>query len=369
MSSTPATASLREVKGPLANDNKLKLATFGSNCEGIIATPKLSWSETLWAAQYADRLGFEAIVPLSRWRGETGQRSFDTLTWAAGISASTEQAMVFSTIDMSVIHPIVAAKQLATVDHISGGRAAANLVAGWYRAEAEMFGGDLLEHDARYDRAEEWTKILLDLWTAPEFQELNFEGTYYHVVNGFSSPQPLQSGYPPIMNAGSSPRSHEYIAHYADLAFQPGTQLIDFETGREQVRDLKKQAAALGRTLQVFTYVALFAYDTQEEAEETLHRYREENYTGEERERYYRQVQQETRALEQDWHAYQHRTLGIALVVCGTPDATVEQLRELSEMGIDGVLVTWSDWRFGLPYFEREIMPRLVTAGLRSVSG
>ena len=353
------------ISGPLGNANKLKLATFASNCEGIIATPKLSWPETSWAAQYADDLGFEALIPLSRWRGERGQRAYDTLTWAAGIAALTKQAMVFSTVDMSVVHPAVAAKQLTTIDHISNGRAGANLVAGWYRAEAEMFGGELLEHDARYDRADEWTQILFDLWTRPEFEEIDFSGDYYTMKAGFSSPQPIQRPYPPIMNAGSSPRSHDYLVTHADIAFQPGTQLVDAESARAQIQELKSRAAGLGRQLQIFSYVAVFGYDTEAEAQEKFETYRLENYTGEDRERYYEQVRAETRALAADPSAYQNRTLGIAIAICGTPESIAEQFLALSDLGIDGLLVTWPDWRYGLPYFEREIMPRLAEAKLR----
>jgi dimethylsulfone monooxygenase len=240
------------------------------------------------------------------------------------------------------------------------------LVAGWYQAEAEMFGGELLEHDARYDRAEEWTDILFDLWTRPEFEEIDFAGEYYTMKAGFSSPQPLQRPHPPIMNAGSSPRSHEYLVRYADIAFQPGTQLVDAARAKAQIHELKSRAAASGRRLQIFTYVAVFGYDSQEEANERFETYRVEHYTGEDRERYYEQVRAETRALAGDPSAYQGRTLGIAIATCGTPETIATQFEELSNLGIDGILLTWPDWRYGLPYFEQEIMPRLVQARLRS---
>lgn len=358
---------VQQITGPLGSKNRLKLATFASNTEGINAGPPLTWAETLWAAQFVDRIGFEAVVPVSRWRGETGQRSFDTMCWASAMAALTHRAAIFTTVDMGIVHPVMAAKQIAAIDHISGGRAAANVVAGWYKAEAEMFGSELIDHDTRYDRADEWTKIVLDLWTSEEFQELNFKGDFYTVKEGFLSPQPVQEPRPVLMNAGSSPRAHEYIARNVDITFAPGIQLADVEAGAAQIKALKDKAAAFGRELQVFTFLALFAADTEEQAERELTEYRDEHYNTEERQKYFKTMERDSRVLQGagDWNAAMNRTLGLALAVRGTPETVVEQFKTLNAMGLDGLLLTWPEWRHALPYFEREILPRLEQAGLR----
>ena len=72
-------------------------------------------------------MGFEMLVPIARWRGFGGTTDFngicfETYTWAAGLAAATERIMVFSTSHVPTVHPIVAAKQCVTVDHISNGR-------------------------------------------------------------------------------------------------------------------------------------------------------------------------------------------------------------------------------------------------------
>ena len=113
-------------------------------------------------ARLADAMGLELFVPVARWRGYGGSTnyasaSFDTFCWAAGLAMATRNAFIFSTCHVPTLHPIVAAKQLTTIDHISGGRAGINTVGGWFRPELEMFGRPLLEHDRRYDLAEEWT--------------------------------------------------------------------------------------------------------------------------------------------------------------------------------------------------------------------
>ena len=76
----------------------------------------------------------------------------------------------------------MAAKQGTTIDHITGGRFALNVVTGWNRPEIEMFGIDLPDHDTRYDIAAEWLDIIKRLWT--EDEEFDYEGKFYQHQEG-----------------------------------------------------------------------------------------------------------------------------------------------------------------------------------------
>jgi alkanesulfonate monooxygenase SsuD/methylene tetrahydromethanopterin reductase-like flavin-dependent oxidoreductase (luciferase family) len=360
----------------------LRIGTFGSNKEGGMALTKAptrlraEWAETLWAAQTADALGFEAIVPVSRWKDQAGSNSifsrvFDTITWAAGIAASTRHAVVFSTIDMGLVHPVIAAKQLSTIDHISGGRAAANVVAGWNRPEAEMFGREMLEHDARYDSADEWITIVKELWSAPELAEVDFEGRYYQMKRGLCEPKPLQKPYPPIMNAGSSERAHPFIAQHADLAFAPSARLDDLQTARSMIDVLKSKAAAVGREIQVWTYGYVVSRDTREEAKKYLSWYRDEHGDVETTDKALQMIGLNTAALgDAAWSSYREKMIagGLGLELLGTPDDVVEGLQAISEVGFDGILLAWPSWRDDLPYFGSKILPRMEAAGLREPS-
>ena len=80
--------------------------------------------------------------------------SFETFTWAAGLAALTSRIAIFSTVHVPLVHPIYAAKALATVDHISGGRAGLNIVCGWNPTEFAMFG--TTPDERAYERAAEW---------------------------------------------------------------------------------------------------------------------------------------------------------------------------------------------------------------------
>ena len=160
----------------LNTENALKLAVFGINLRGGVTMANVegkaegTWEENRRLAQHADRLGLDAVIPIARWRGygglsNLGDRSFETFTWATGLLACTQRIQVFATFHVPVAHPVLAAKMVATADHVSGGRFGLNIVAGWYPQEFSMFGLTQKDHDERYAVADEWTQVLKQLWT------------------------------------------------------------------------------------------------------------------------------------------------------------------------------------------------------------
>src|SRR3546814_18796193 len=81
----------------------------------------------------ADRMGLDFLVSVARWSGFDGpsrfaQEAFETLTYIAGLAAVTNRILVFSTVHVPIVHPLIAAKAMATIDHISGGRGGLNIV-------------------------------------------------------------------------------------------------------------------------------------------------------------------------------------------------------------------------------------------------
>jgi hypothetical protein len=175
----------RRQLNPLFNDNKLKLGLFGVNVSNgcAITTAEdrhtVSWPTNLAIAQTADKYGYEALVPVARWRGFGGESNFngtnfETYTWAAGLGQATKDICVLTTSHVPTIHPIVAAKQATTVDHITNGRFALNIVCGWFTPELEMFGVPQMEHDTRYDHAAEWVEVMKLLWSREE--DFDYEG-------------------------------------------------------------------------------------------------------------------------------------------------------------------------------------------------
>lgn len=363
---------------PLSGANRFKLGLFCTNGRGASQTlvPEAhttSWDLSLRTARAADAAGLEAVVPFARWKGYPENRPghssgvvMDPFTWAAGIAAATEHIGVFATSHAPTIHPIVAAKQAATVDLISGGRFALNVVGGWNRPELEMFGAPLREHDERYDHLAEWLEVLRRLWT--EQEEFDHHGRFFDVVGGVSQPKPVQNRIP-IMNAGGSPRGMRFAAEHADLCFVIVTS-DDAAGVREQVDAYKRTAREqYGREVQVWTHTVVVQRDTQAEADAYLHRFSVEHEDTESVDAWMRLQGANAQVVPPEVLTPMRQRFaagagGFPLV--GTADTIARRLEVLSEGGIDGALLTWVDYDEGLAAFAADVLPLLESAGLRA---
>ena len=145
---------MQSSQGPMFNENRLKLGTFSANCSSGMAVTKVperwtnDWANNLDLVKQCDEAGIEFMLPIARWIGYGGETDFhgnvlETVTWAAGLAAHSQNIQVFATVHTAFNHPIVVAKQLATLDQMSGGRLGLNVVAGWNKPEYDAFGVDL----------------------------------------------------------------------------------------------------------------------------------------------------------------------------------------------------------------------------------
>src|ERR1700760_116291 len=190
------------------------------------ATPPLDggWEQNRDAALIAEEQGFDFVMAMGKWRGfggETGHwgRSLEAVTMMAGIPPLTKRVKVWATLHAILHNPVVAAKTIATLDHVSGGRAGLNIVAGAYRGEFEQMDAwdASLDHDARYDLTEEWTQIIKRLWTEPS---VTFKGRYFDFQDCVSEPKPLKPPF--LICAGQSARGFEFSVREADGCFIGG---------------------------------------------------------------------------------------------------------------------------------------------------
>lgn len=364
---------------PLFNDNKLKLGTFCTNGRGTThslaaGANALTWAKAVDVAREVDRAGFEAIVPFARWKGYIKGKPqhvsgdvLDPFTWAAAIAQATSHAAVFVTSHAPTIHPIVAAKQTATIDIISDGRLALNVVGGWNRPELEMFGAALREHDARYDYLAEWLAILKRLWSANE--EFDHHGAFFDIVAGFSNPKPIQRPHPPIMNAGHSERGMRFACEQADMCFI-GIRSEDPQSIRAEVETYKRTAREqYGREVQVWAHTYVVQRDTQKEAEDFVDYYATEHQDRESIDGLIGLSVPEVKDMPREaWEAVRTRYAagygGFPLV--GTPGRIADRLAMLSDAGLDGVLLTWFDFVEGARAFNRDVLPLMEQAGLRT---
>jgi len=365
-------------RNPVFNDNRLKLGAFCTNGRGTTHSlapeaNQLTWPRALEVAQEVDRAGYEAVVPFARWKGYVRETPnhvsgdvLDPFTWAAAIAQATSHVGVFVTSHAPTIHPIMAAKQAATIDIISNGRLAVNVVGGWNRPELEMFGASLREHDQRYDYLGEWLGIVKRLWKSEI--EFDHHGEFFDIVRGISNPKPVQQPHPPIMNAGHSDRGRSFACEHADLCFI-GIRSDDPVAVRAEVDKYKRTARErFGRSVQVWAHSYVVQRDTQREADDFVDYYAVEHQDRESIDGLIALSVPEVKNMPREiWEELRTRYAagygGFPLV--GTATRIAERLTMLSQAGLDGVLLTWFDFVQGAKQFNRDVLPLLEQAGLR----
>jgi dimethylsulfone monooxygenase len=368
---------LREAKHPVYSDRTLRLGTFGQNLQqgcaitSIDGALEATWPQTLEVARTADRMGFEALVSVGRWRGFGGRTDFngagfEPFTWASGIGAATQQAGVFSTSHVPTIHPILAAKQAMTIDHVTNGRFALNVVTGWHNAEIEMFGAPLLPHDERYEVAREWLHIIKTMWTAEE--PFDFEGKYYKVDGAICRPQPVQKPHPVVMNAGGSEAGRHFGASECDVVFaltgdhSPEALKAQVDAFRELARD------EYGREISVWCNAYIVQGDTEQDAKDYFQSYVYDHGDWDAVENLVTTFGINSQSLppEVARSMKEHFIAGWGgIPVIGTAEQIVEGLQALTKVGFDGVLLSWARYIDDMHRFEQEVHPMLIEAGLR----
>ncbi|NNN30271.1 NtaA/DmoA family FMN-dependent monooxygenase [Streptomyces sp. S3(2020)] len=222
----------------------------------------------------------------------------DTFTILAALAAVTERLGLTGTINSTFNEPYEVARQFASLDHLSGGRAAWNVVTSWDAFTGENFRrGGFLPQEERYSRAKEFlatTNELFDSWhgdeiladqASGEFLTDAKAGSFVHTgqhfdIHGqFNVPRSPQ-GRPVIFQAGESEEGREFAASSADAIFSRYSAL---EEGRAFYTDVKNRLAKYGRShdeLLILPAASFALGDTDEEAEELALEVRRQQVSG-----------------------------------------------------------------------------------------
>lgn len=208
--------------------------------------------------------------------------SFGVTHYAAAVS---EHIGLVATVNSTYQDPFLVAREAATLDHLSRGRAAVNIITGNVPAAAHNFGRT--EHpdgDFRYERAAEFVEVLRALWDSWEdgwlvgdkrtgqlldlqrSHPIDFQGKHFGVRGPLNVPRPPQ-GQIPIIHAGDSEHSREFGAEFADIRFIRFTGTPAQQ--REYYADGKARLAAYGRDPQEYSLLpglAVYPGNTRAEA-------------------------------------------------------------------------------------------------------
>jgi dimethylsulfone monooxygenase len=298
----------------------------------------------------ADELGFDTTLIAERFLGP------DLSAWvlASALAMVTKRIELMIAVHPGMVTPQVVAKMASSLDRISGGRCALNIVNGWWMEEFDLFSNGTWIGDAeRYPRMGEYIQVIKGLWTDSDF---NFDGTYYraHVraaLTGADGKVVMPEAgdivakashlpYPPIYAASRSPQGKELIAQHGDVWFaeyKPGYR--NFEPNLERmaadVRAMDNLAAKYGRKLRYAINPQVICCETQDEAERLAD-------------------EAERNAGPRDRMV---NALGAGLV--GTPQLLAERLHRYEEIGIDTMMTRFTPMMQGVETFGTKVIPLL----------
>jgi alkanesulfonate monooxygenase SsuD/methylene tetrahydromethanopterin reductase-like flavin-dependent oxidoreductase (luciferase family) len=367
----------------ILDGNPFKMGLFGSNCSGGLSFTSLperwdaSWENNLKLALMADEAGFECMVPIARWKGFGGSTdvngtSFETITWACGLLAQTRKISVFGTVHVPMIHPVLAAKQMVTADHVGHGRFGLNIVCGFNRIEFQMFGVPQYEHDLRYEQGQEWWEVVKKVWSCAG--PSTHEGRFYKLSALEGLPGPYGGKNPVMMNAGVSTAGRNFAIRNSDLHFDD----LHFgnceypEDASDRIKETKRLAREYGRDIQVWIPVSVVCRPSKKEVDEYLSRC-VENADWEALEHLMRLLAGPSNARTFSIEAMRQKIEGNRKVlgygenysIYGDPDRVAQELNRFHKAGFDGVENDLINYLYELPYFVQEVLPRLERMEIR----
>ncbi|MFM2445155.1 MAG: hypothetical protein RJB09_2341 [Pseudomonadota bacterium] len=360
------------------NDNRLKIGLFGANCSSgraVTTVPERwsgAWRDTLALAKAADAAGIDFMLPIGRWKGYGGDTDYqgatlETLTWASGLLAATQNISVFGTVHAPLFHPLIAAKEFVTADHIGEGRFGLNVVCGWNEGEFDMFGVAQRDHERRYDYAQEWIDIVKRA-LSPD-NDFDHKGEYFDLKGVRLKPKPWGGARPMMMNAGSSEAGRSFALRNCDGFFTSASR-VSLEETRDKVQGIKAQAADYGREIDVYTVGVMTLRRTAKEAQDY---YRHAIIDGADWSAVrdilaLKKISPETVGQDEyNLKKTQYANGMGGLPIVGDPDMVANMFADLSRAGLRGVGISMVNYGDELPLFVEEVLPRLKKMGVRAL--
>lgn len=348
----------------MSRDN-IKFAYWVPNVSGGLVVSKIE-QRTSWdidynrkLAQIAEKAGFDYALSQIRFTAGYGaEYQHESVSFSHALLAATEKLRVIAAVLPGPWHPAVLAKQIATIDQLTGGRVAVNVVSGWFRGEFHGIGEPWLEHDERYRRSQEFIEVLKGIWTQDNF---TYKGDFYRFHDYTLKPKPLQQPHPEIFQGGSSRAARDMASRVSDWYFTNGNTI---EGIKAQVDDIRAKAAANGHTVKVGVNAFIIARDTEEEAQAVLQEIIDKadpeavNAFGD-------AVKQAGKASpegEGNWAKSTFQDLvqyndGFKTNLIGTPQQIAERIVALKAVGVDLVLGGFLHFQEEVAYFGDKVLP------------
>jgi len=346
-------------------NSDIKFAYWVPNVSGGLVVSKIP-QRTSWTldynvklAQLAEEAGFDYALSQIRFTAGYGaEYQHESVSFSQALLQATKKLKVLAAILPGPWDPAVVAKQLATIDHISNGRVAINVVSGWFKGEFTAIGLPWLEHDERYRRSEEFIRALKGIWTTDNF---TFNGDFYRFRNYTLQPKPIQKPHPEIFQGGSSRAARDMASRVSDWYFTNGNTVEGVTT---QIEDIRAKAKAANHSVKVGINAFIIARDTEEEAKQVLadiikHADVEAVHA------FGDAVKQAGKASpegEGNWAKSTFEDLvqyndGFRTNLIGTPEQIARRIVEYKAVGVDLILTAFLHFQEEVEYFGKRVLP------------
>lgn len=228
------------------------------------------WSEIIDLATYAESIGWHGFWLPDHYMSQTaddssgGEPALDCWTVLAAVAVAVPNLRLTSMVSpVTIHHPVVLAKRVVTVDHISNGRAVLGLGAGWQVNEHRGYGFELRESGERVTHFIEAIRVIRELL---DNERANFAGRWYTLTDATFEPKPVQSPLP-ILVGTARPRMLRTVARYADAWNTwgtPSTVAAVTERFTAACETEGRDPASIRRSAQALVYI--IDNDTQRDA-------------------------------------------------------------------------------------------------------
>lgn len=343
----------------------LQFAYWAPNVSGGLVISNIT-QHTDWTyeanvryAKAAEAAGFDYVLIQTRFLASYGaEKQLEALTLASSLAPVTQKLNLIVAVLPGLWHPGVIAKAISTLDQISHGRAAINIVSGWFKEEYRSYGLPWLDHDERYRQSEEFIRVIRSLW---ENESTDFHGDFYRIHQAPLKPKPVRKPHPPIFQGGNSKAARQMAGRVSDIYFMNGNSLEGLQS---QIEDVKAVAAEEGRQLKFGVNGFVIVRDSEEEAQQVL---REIIAQADEEavEGFRDQVQYAGKASKEGIGMWSHSTFedlvqyndGFKTGLIGTAEQVADRIIELKKIGIDIVLTGFLHYEEDIQAFGEKVIP------------
>ncbi|WP_159887426.1 dimethylsulfone monooxygenase SfnG [Paenibacillus puerhi] len=341
----------------------LKFAYWVPNVSGGLVISKYP-QQTGWSfednaryAKAAEDAGFEYALLQTRFIASYGaENQLESLALASALAAVTDKLKLIAAVLPGLWHPGTVAKMISTIDQISHGRAAVNIVSGWFKGEFYGYGEAWLDHDERYRRSEEFIRVLRELWTQ---ETSSFRGDFYRLNEAPLKPKPHV--VPPVFQGGNSAAARQMASRVSDWYFMNGNTIDGF---RAQIDDLKRQAAAQNRELKFGANAFVIVRDTEEEARQVLRDIIDyadpeavEGFRSQVKFAGQASPEREGMWANSDFDDLVQYNDGFKTGLIGTAEQVADRIVELKKIGVDLILTAFLHYDEDIQAFGEQVIP------------